>query len=129
MLAEMPLETEEEMEDDGRDDADVLTGCLRGALEGGGDVGVHRDHEVPLLRDLLVPRGDLVLHPAAEQAAEHGRADVADVLLADFVDLLLVREVLGDVRVLVRQEGADVLEREALVLRHRDVPDVLRQDA
>ena len=67
--------------------------------------------------------------PAGEDAAQHRGAHVRQPLLGDLADLLLIRHVREDVLVPVVQEVAHVTERQALVLRDRDVAHVLGLDA
>ena len=107
----------------------ALTTDRGGGVEGLQYLGIHLNHEVLLLRDLLVPHLDLVLDPAREEAFEDCRADVTDPLLGDLMDLLCVGHVVPDVLVAAVQEERDVLQRQPIVLGHRDVPDVLRLDA
>ena len=87
------------------------------------------DVEVPVLSHGRVAFLDAVPDPAAEDAAEDRSADVTDPFLGDLPDLLLVWHIRKDFLMAVVQEVADVLEPEALVLRDRDVPDVLCLDA
>ena len=53
---------------------------------------------------------------------------VADPLLRDLAELLLVRQVVVHVLAAVVEVAHDVLERQALVLRDRDVLDLLALD-
>ena len=111
MLAETPLVTADEKEDEVINYGAVLTADFGGGVEGRGHLRIHGDHDVLLLGDRLIPGFNLVLHPAAEHAAEHGGADVADPLLADLVDFLRVRHVVKDLLMAVVEEEVDVLER------------------
>ena len=98
-------------------------------MEGVGDVRVHVDVEVAVLLDLGVALLDAGPHPAGEDAAQHRGAHVRQPLLGDLPDLLLVRHVREDVLVPVVQEVAHVTERQALVLRDREVAHVFCLDA
>ena len=129
MLAEMPLETVEKIRDENVDGMLLLTAGLGGGLEGLEDLRVHLDVQVLLDGDLLIPLLDPVLHPAGEHALQHRGADVANPILGDLADLLRVGEVVVDIMVVVLEEGGDIINGQALVLRDRDVPDVLGEDA
>ena len=129
MLAEMPLETVEKIRDENVDGMLLLTAGLGGGLEGLEDLRVHLDVQVLLDGDLLIPLLDPVLHPTGEHALQHRGADVANPILGDLADLLRVGEVVVDIMVVVLEEGGDIINGQALVLRDRDVPDVLGEDA
>ena len=89
-------------------------------LEGRVHLWVQLDHEVALLRDLLVALHDLLLHPVAEGVAQDGVRDVGDPLLGQPHDLLLVRVVVEGGRVLA-DELVQALDLERLVLRDLQV--------
>lgn len=103
----------------------VLTADFGGRPEDVGNLRVHGDHEVLLLRPLLVTDLDLELDPVGESVLQHGLADTTDPVFAAAMDLLRIGKVVEDVLVAVREEVGDVLEGQALVLRHGDVLDVL----
>jgi len=110
----------------------ILTGDLGGGVEDGGDLRVELDDIAALADDLAddlaVALLDLIKDPLGELGLQHGGAHVADPLLRGLVDLLVIRKVSVDLLVPAVQELADLLDGEALVLRHRDVPDVLVLD-
>ena len=98
-------------------------------MEGSSDLWCHLDHQASLFLDLLIAFLNPVLHPAGEHALEDGGAHVTDPFLRDLMYLLGVWHVVPYVLVSVVQEERDVLQRQALVLGHRYVTDVLRLDA
>ena len=106
----------------------ILTGDLGGGVEDGGDLRIELDNIAALADDLAVALFDLILDPLGELDLQHRGAHVADPLLRRLMDLLLVGHVLVDVLVAAIQELGDLLDGEALVLRHTDVADVLPLD-
>ena len=106
----------------------ALTADLRGGLEAVVDLLVHLYEVSALLHHLDVARLDLLLDPISEDVLEDRRADIADPLLRHLVDLLRVGEVVVDLLVAIVKEGGDVLDGEALVLRHGDPPNLLALD-
>ena len=97
---------------------------MRGGLELGVHHGIHLDVHLLLLVHRLVALLDLVLDPGLERLADHGGADVDDPLLGRLRQVRVVGHVGGDVGVLAGELG-DVLEVQALVLRHVDRLDRL----
>ena len=89
---------------------------------------IHSDYVALLLGDRLVSLFDHTLDPIDEWILDDRSDHVADPLLGDLLDLLRVGQVIIDVLIALVEVFADVLEREALVLRDRDVADVLAQD-
>lgn len=106
----------------------ALTADFGGGEEGVGHGCIHSDHVALLLGDRLVPLCDHALDPVEEGLLDDRGDHVADPLLGDLLDLLRVGQVIVDMLVALVEVFADVLEREALVLRDRDVTDVLAQD-
>ena len=107
---------------------ETLTADFGRGEEGVGHGCIHSDHVALLLGDRLVPLRDHALDPVEEGLLDDCGDHVADPLLGHLLDLLRVGEVIVDVLVALVEVFADVLEREALVLRDRDVADVLAQD-
>ena len=97
-------------------------------MEGSGDLWVQLDRIAALLYDFTVPSLDLVTDPLGEEDLQDRRADITNPLLRSLVDLLLLRQVVEDLLVASFKELADLLDGEALILRHRDVPDILVLD-
>ena len=119
MLAEMPFETKRNKEGENGDQHGQLTADVGGRAELGGHLWVDVDHDLLLLGHLGVALLDLVDHPGLERLADHGGADVDDPLLGRLRQVRVIRHVGGDVGVLHGELG-DILEVEALVLRHVD---------
>ena len=107
---------------------ETLTADFGRGEEGVGHGCVHCDHVALLLGDRLVPLGDHALDPVEEGLLDDRSYHVADPLLRHLMDLLRVGQVVVDLLVALVEVLADVLESEALVLRDRDVADVLAQD-
>ena len=87
-----------------------------GLLEDLRHLRVHLDHDVLLDGHLLVSHIDLILHPLRELVLKDTRNDVSNICfgrLGQFDGRL--RQVLVHLRVVLVQEGPDVLDREALV--------------
>ena len=122
------METRREVVSKQLDNDDALTACFGRGMKGSSELRCHLDCHAPLLLDLRVPLLDPVLHPAGEHALEDGGADIADPFFGYLVDLAAVGQVLEDALVVIRQELGDVLDGEAVVLWHGDVPDVLGED-
>ena len=85
---------------------------------------VHRDHHVSLVRHLLVAVLDLRSDPLLERLANHSRTDIDDPLFRRLGEVLIVWEVVGDVW-LTADELQDLLDRQALILRHVEVLDCI----
>ena len=93
----------------------------------GMDSRVEVDHLIALDRHLLVSRLDHLEDPLAEGLADQRIGDVADPLLRQLTQLLLNGHVL--LKTLIWAELIeDGLDLEALVLRHRQVFEVVRYD-
>ena len=87
-----------------------------GLLEDLCHLHVHLDHDVLLDGHLLVSHVDLVLHPLRELVLEDARNDVSNICLGRLGQFDgRLRQVLVHLRVVLVQEGPDVLDREALV--------------
>ena len=106
----------------------TLTADFGGGVVGLGDGWVHADRVALLLGDRLVPLLDDALDPGVERLPDDRVDHVADPLLRDLAELLLVGQVVVHVLAAVVEVAHDVLERQALVLRDRDVPDLLALD-
>ena len=115
----MPFETKRNKEGENGDQHGQLTADVGGRAELGGHLWVDVDHDLLLLGHLGVALLDLVDHPGLERLADHGGADVDDPLLRRLRQVWVVGHVGGDVGVLHGELG-DILEVEALVLRHVD---------
>ena len=101
----------------------VLTADLSGGPEHVGHLLIHGDHDVLLGGHVRVALLDLRLDPVDEGFLQYGCADIADPLFADLVDLLIVRHKVEDMPMAVAEEESNVLQGEALILGHLDVPD------
>ena len=75
-----------------------LTAEVGAFCELGGHHGVHRDHDLPLLRHDGVTFLDLFCDPLFEVLANHCSADVYYPLLGDLRQVRLVRQIGLDVR-------------------------------
>jgi len=107
----------------------VLTAYFGRCMEDGCDFRIYIDIKIPGLLNSLVTFLDASPHPATELATEDRGTHVAYPVLAHLADLLLVRHVLEQVLLAVIEKSTDVLERQALILRHGDVSHVLGLDA
>ena len=97
---------------------------MRAGVELGVYLRVHVDHHLLLIFHGGVALLYLVGDPGLERLADHGGADVDDPLLRRLRQVRVVGHVGGDVGVL-RGELGDVLEVQALILRHVDRLDRL----
>ena len=87
-------------------------------------LSVHLYHHVSFLRHQLVPILDLRTNPLLEWVADDRRADIDDPLLGRLYQINVVGEEVSDVG-LVRYEVQYLLDREALVLRHMELLDLV----
>ena len=126
MFAEMPLLTESKQRSVRVGVGEVLTGDVRAVLELAGHDRVHGDHHVALLRHQLVAVLDLLADPGLEGPVDDGGADVDDPLLRRLRQVLVVGQVRLDVGD-VGDELEDLLDAQALVLRHVEVLDLVVQ--
>ena len=97
---------------------------MRRGLEGSHDVGVHHDGELLVCNDLSVPRLNVLEHPVGKRLASQRVHNVDDPLAGEPHVVVLLREIICHLRILagLLQE---LLEAEALVLRHREVLDLV----
>ena len=86
---------------------------------------IHSDYVALLLGDRLVSLFDHTLDPIDEWILDDRSDHVADPFLGDLLDLLLIGQVIVDMLVAMVKMSCDVLERQTLVLRDRNVPNVL----
>ena len=99
----------------------------RAALEGLGELRVHLDEEVPVLRHLFVAGGDALAHPVDKGLANDGRADVDHPGAWELVNLVLLawhKEMHG---LELGEEVEDLRHRQVVVLRRGQVPDGVRR--
>ena len=106
----------------------ALTTDFSGGVEGSGNRWVHADGVALLLGDRLVPLLDDALDPGVERLPDDRVDHVADPLLRDLAELPPIGQEVVDVLAAVVEVAHDVLERQALVLRDRDVLDLLALD-
>ena len=106
----------------------VLTADFGGSVEGSSNSWVHADGVALLLGDRLVSFQDDALDPGVEWSPDDRVDHVADPLLRDLEELLLVRQVVVHVLAAVVEVVHDMLECQALVLRDRDMSDHLALD-
>ena len=97
-------------------------------MEGLGNLRVHLDEELLLLRQLFVASRDLVLDPAAEGGTENGVGDVDQPLARHLVHVAVLGEVVVDSWVL---SGSleDAFDAEVLVLWNVEDLNVVALDA
>ena len=106
---------------------DCLTRYVSGLSELLHHLRVDGDHHVLLALHVLVPRFYLLSYPGAEGSTNYGSTDIDYPLLRDLLETGFVRKVIHDV-LLLRGEGADMLQGQVLVARHVDCLDlVVRQ--
>jgi hypothetical protein len=100
---------------------------MSGSHVSGMDSRVEVDHLIALDGHLHISGLDHLEDPLAEGIADQRIGDVADPLLRQLTQLLLDGHVLQECHVLAEliQDGLDL---EALVLRHRQVSEIVRYD-
>ena len=126
MFAEMPLLTGTKQRSIRVRVVVVLTRDVGAVLELLRHDRIHGDHHVALLGHQLVPVLDLLTHPGLEGLVDDGSADVDDPLLRRLRQVLVVGQVRLDVGD-VGDELEDLLDAQALVLRHVEVLDLVVQ--
>ena len=92
-----------------------------------GHLGVHRDHELSLLRHLGIALLDLVGDPVLEWLTRHGSYNVDQPLLWRLGQVNRVWQVVEDARVVVDLLH-DLLNRQALVLRDMEMLNLVILD-
>ena len=88
------------------------------------ELRIHANHHALLFCHHSVAFFDLVHHPVPELLTQDGGANVDDELLGDLGQVDVLQEVVLHLR-LVGDVLQDVLDREALVLRHVQGPDLV----
>ena len=116
MLADTPFETKITSQSQIWRMSRVLTGYMGTGLELSSHLWVHRDHHLLLGANDGVALFNLVGHPGLELTAEDDCANIHDPLLGHLLQIDVVWQEVGDVR-LLRHELEDALDREVLVLR------------
>ena len=117
MFEEMPLETGINNRNINEEYKSPLTGDMSGGLELGGQLRIHVDHDLLLLRHQGVALLNLLCDPVSETLAQHGSTYIDYPLFRNLRNVNLVRHVGFDLR---HRSNIlkDLLEREVLVLRH-----------
>ena len=105
----------------------LLTGDCSGVHECCHDVWVHVDAEVALLDDGGVPVVNPFLHPSREFIFGGGVDDVAEPLLWQLLPVQLIGQVL-EALVVLGDEVLDLLDAERVILRDREVLDIIGLD-
>ena len=124
MFAEIPLLTLSKQRSVKRRVGAILTRDVGAGSELLSHDGVHGDHHVALLRHQGVAVFDLLADPSLEWLVDDGSTDVHDPLLRRLRQVLVVGEEGLDIGI-VGDELEDLLDGEALVLRHVEVLDLV----
>ena len=100
----------------------ILTRYLGGFLEGFSQVRINLDHLVLLAGHNLISNLNLLFNPSLKVVLDHRIDDVAQKLLGELVDLIVVGQVLVNLVVLLAKLG-DLVEREQIILWDSYVPN------
>ena len=100
----------------------------RRAVEGLGQLRVHLDEQVPVLRHLAVASRDALGDPVNERLADDGGADVDDPVARKLANLVRLGRKVEVHRLEPRQEVKDELHRQVVVLRDWQVAHGMRRN-
>lgn len=106
----------------------VRTTCLGRGVESLNNFRVHLDGEPALHYELLIPGIHLVRNPVGENILEDWGTNISDPLLAYFLDLLPIRQVLPNWFMLIGKV-CDIVEGESFVLWDGDLSDLRPVDS